>query len=74
MLRRQQIASLSILVDELSTIEGWPDVRVNAALLMWDVLIALDLPDEQRSRILGHDVELYVTDHLASRYYRTVGT
>lgn len=73
MLKRQQLAALAALVDELSTINDWPNVNLNAPLLIYDVLVALDLSEDQRALILGADIEDYITNRLANRYFVASG-
>jgi hypothetical protein len=68
MLRTRQIVALRALIDDLSTIDGWPDVSLNAPLLIHDLLCALDVSESDRSAIVSDGLDHYITRLLNSRH------
>jgi hypothetical protein len=65
-----QTLALCVLVDELSELADWPDVEVDAVLLLHDVLTALNATSDDRVAILGDVACLYVKYQLNDRVSR----
>ena len=59
-LRPAQATALTDLVDELGELAEWPAVEVDAALLLFDVLTALEASRAEMADILGDDACRYV--------------
>ena len=63
-LRPAQATALTDLVDELGELAEWPAVEVDAALLLFDVLSALEASRAEMADILGDDACRYVKHQL----------
>ncbi len=56
----EPVARLSRIREDLQTIETWPEVHVDGALLLLDVCEALGLDHESTALVLGQEAAQYV--------------
>jgi len=54
------LARLKPLILELQELPDWPATELPAGLLLYDVLVALDIPKGEIEKILGPEVPILV--------------
>lgn len=62
------MARLEALGAELQELPGWPSVRVDACLMFYDVLNALDLRPRSIYRLMGSAGTAYIVARLGDRF------
>lgn len=68
MLTLRSIQRLAALADDLSTMHDWPDTRLNAPLLIYDLLDALGATPDQLRCIFDGDTIAYILTRRARRH------
>ena len=59
-LTKRQLNRVRTLIDELREIDAWPAVEVDAALLMMDLLNALEVDPLQIEDLMGRSAIAYI--------------
>ena len=54
--------NLAPIIDEMKSIQEWPEVEVNIPLMLFDIFDALALPPETFTDLMGEDAVQYLNE------------